>query len=301
MAVANEQKGPKAPAGSEEKGLKAATVQLLHHWSSIAHHLYLKQDVPVPLPSVGPLAELLNVSVAACFRPLQLRRCLGLCDPDHPQHTHTPTRHTQQVTRAVCGDINALAAAGRVCAADVAAALDSKLVGLLGRLAAWLMGPGPQAALLLNSKQQESLWQCLLLTLANLLRVLQSDDARAPQHAPLVTRFRQQLVASGGWLRGVVVVVVVVGGGGGDGGGGSWHTAGGSWARKLVPASATVWRAGVRQQRSLLVQDTRVRACSGDCVCGLISVCVSRSVCVVHVCFARSAQHAGGGAPGGDQ
>lgn len=36
--------------------------KLKHHWTNIAHHLYLKADAPVPLPTVGPLAELLNVS-----------------------------------------------------------------------------------------------------------------------------------------------------------------------------------------------------------------------------------------------
>jgi hypothetical protein len=44
--------------------------KLKHHWTNIAHHLYLKADAPVPLPTVGPLAELLNVSNCP---PVQLR------------------------------------------------------------------------------------------------------------------------------------------------------------------------------------------------------------------------------------
>jgi hypothetical protein len=34
----------------------------LSDWSGVTTSLYLKQDVPVPLPAVGPLAELLTVS-----------------------------------------------------------------------------------------------------------------------------------------------------------------------------------------------------------------------------------------------
>lgn len=38
-----------------------ALSKLKQHWTNIAHHLYLKADCPVPLPAVGPLAELLHV------------------------------------------------------------------------------------------------------------------------------------------------------------------------------------------------------------------------------------------------
>lgn len=43
--------------------MQALSGKLKAHWTGVAHHLYLKADAPVPLPRVGPLAELLNVSV----------------------------------------------------------------------------------------------------------------------------------------------------------------------------------------------------------------------------------------------
>lgn len=42
--------------------MQALCSKLKTHWTNIAHHLYLKAEAPVPLPAVGPLAELLNVS-----------------------------------------------------------------------------------------------------------------------------------------------------------------------------------------------------------------------------------------------
>lgn len=45
--------------------MQALCSKLKAHWTNIAHHLYLKTEAPVPLPAVGPLAELLNVSPAA--------------------------------------------------------------------------------------------------------------------------------------------------------------------------------------------------------------------------------------------
>lgn len=64
-----------------------------------------------------------------------------------------------------------------------------------GRLVQWLQAK-PNEQLLLNTERAESLWQLLLLTLANLLKVLQPDQ-KQPADVELINRFKQQLQASG--------------------------------------------------------------------------------------------------------
>jgi hypothetical protein len=108
----------------------------------------------VPLPAVGPLAELLSV------------------------------------TRQVCSDINSAVVNGSLTAACVSTLVNDRCVKLLGKLVCWLQQQ-PHEQLLLNSEQQESLWQLLLVTLANMLRVVQKDRAVA-------AAFNEQLQASGG-------------------------------------------------------------------------------------------------------
>jgi hypothetical protein len=100
-----------------------------------------------------------------------------------------------QVTRGVCQEINALAAAGKLTAADISIALETNTVRLLGRLVQWLQAE-PHEQLLLNSERSESLWQLLLLTLANMLKVLQPENEVAVD-AELISRFKQQLQSSG--------------------------------------------------------------------------------------------------------
>ena len=100
-----------------------------------------------------------------------------------------------QVTRGVCKEVLTLAAAGSLTPADVATALDANTVRLLARLVQWLQAE-PNEQLLLNTERTESLWQLLLLTLANLLKVLQPDHD-TPADKALVERFKQQLQASG--------------------------------------------------------------------------------------------------------
>lgn len=96
----------------------------------------------------------------------------------------------------MCHELVGLAAAGKLTAADVSIALDTNTVRLLGRLVQWLQAH-PDDQLLLNSTERsESLWQLLLLTLANLLKVLQPDQDK-PADAALINRFKQQLQASG--------------------------------------------------------------------------------------------------------
>jgi hypothetical protein len=107
----------------------------------------------VPLPAVGPLAELLSV------------------------------------TRQVCADINSQVLDGSWTTACVSTLVNDRCVKLLGKLVCWLQQQ-PQEQLLLNSEQQESLWQLLLVTLANMLRVAQKDAA-------LAASFTEQLQASG--------------------------------------------------------------------------------------------------------
>lgn len=77
-------------------------------------------------------------------------------------------------------------------AACVSTLVNERCVKLLGKLVCWLQQQ-PQEQLLLNSEQQESLWQLLLVTLANMLRVAHTDAA-------LATCFTEQLQASGGFL-----------------------------------------------------------------------------------------------------
>jgi hypothetical protein len=100
-----------------------------------------------------------------------------------------------QVTRGVCREILAAAAAGSLTAADIAVALDAETVSLLGRLAQWLQKE-PTDQLLLNTERSESLWQLLLLTLQALLGVLQPEHA-AVVDKELVSKFKQQLKTSG--------------------------------------------------------------------------------------------------------
>jgi hypothetical protein len=50
------------PQQTAVSSMQALCSKLKTHWTNIAHHLYLKAEAPVPLPAVGPLAELLNVS-----------------------------------------------------------------------------------------------------------------------------------------------------------------------------------------------------------------------------------------------
>lgn len=132
--------------------------KLNSHWTPIAHHLYLKHECPSPLPRVGPLAELLNV------------------------------------TRQVCNELDALVQQKQLTAAGVAAAVASSgqqkpVVRLLGKLVSWLQNE-PQEELLLNTESQDSLWQLLLVTLANMLRVAQ-------QHQAITASFHQELATSG--------------------------------------------------------------------------------------------------------
>lgn len=132
--------------------------KLNSHWTPIAHHLYLKHECPSPLPRVGPLAELLGV------------------------------------TRKVCTEFNTLVVNGDVTPADAAAGGKSSgqqkpILRLLGKLVSWLHS-APQEETLINTETQETLWQLLLVTLANMLRVVNKD--------PTVTAaLQQELVASG--------------------------------------------------------------------------------------------------------
>lgn len=106
-----------------------------------------------------------------------------------------------QVTRNACQEMIALAAAGKLTAADISTALDTNTVRLLGRLVQWLQAE-PSDQHLLNTERSESLWQLLLLTLANLLKVLQPEEQEAVPDMELVDRFKQQLQSSGGLVRG---------------------------------------------------------------------------------------------------
>lgn len=101
-----------------------------------------------------------------------------------------------QVTRAVCHELVGLAAAGKLTAADVSIALDTNTVRLLGRLVQWLQAHPDDQLLLNTTERSESLWQLLLLTLANMLKVLQPDQDK-PADVALINRFKQQLQASG--------------------------------------------------------------------------------------------------------
>jgi hypothetical protein len=92
--------------------------------------------------------------------------------------------------------VNALAAAGKLTAEDISTALEANTVRLLGRLVQWLQAE-PHEQLLLNSERSESLWQLLLLTLANMLKVLQPDQEAVVVDADLINRFKQQLQSSG--------------------------------------------------------------------------------------------------------
>lgn len=100
----------------------------------------------------------------------------------------------------------ALAAAGKLSAPDIAVALDTNTVHLLGRLVQWLQAE-PNEPLLLNTERSESLWQLLLLTLANLLKVLQQAES---VDAAMIQRFRQQLQGSGACGGGWTLLFVVV-------------------------------------------------------------------------------------------
>lgn len=88
-----------------------------------------------------------------------------------------------------------MAAAGKLTAADISVALESNSVHLLCRLVQWLQAD-PDAQLLLNTERSESLWQLLLLTLANMLKVLQPEHGTVVDHE-LINKFKQQLTDSG--------------------------------------------------------------------------------------------------------
>lgn len=104
------------------------------------------------------------------------------------------------MTRSVCQEVIALAAAGKLTAADITTALDANTVRLLGRLVQWLQAE-PNDQLLLNTERSESLWQLLLLTLANLLKVLQPEEQEGGLDMDLIDRFKQQLQNSGGAVK----------------------------------------------------------------------------------------------------
>jgi hypothetical protein len=108
------------------------------------------------VPAVGPLAELLNV------------------------------------TQLCCKELNRLASTGSISPADVSQALDSKGVRTLATLVKWLQAT-PQDQLLLATESSETLWQLLLVTLANLLRAAEHDQA-------ITAQFCDALLASGGLL-----------------------------------------------------------------------------------------------------
>jgi hypothetical protein len=108
------------------------------------------------------------------------------------------------VTRGACQEVLALAAAGKLTAADIATALDTNTVRLLGRLVQWLQAE-PNDQHLLNTERTESLWQLLLLTLANLLKVLQPEQ-QVVVDTELINRFKQQLQSSGGVLAGLLSI-----------------------------------------------------------------------------------------------
>jgi hypothetical protein len=101
----------------------------------------------------------------------------------------------------------ALAAAGKLTAADIATALDSNTVRLLGRLVQWLQAE-PNEQHLLDTERTESLWQLLLLTLANLLKVLQPEQ-EVVVDTELINRFKQQLQTSGGVLWACCMCIMV--------------------------------------------------------------------------------------------
>lgn len=96
----------------------------------------------------------------------------------------------------MCQEVNALAAAGKLTAEDISTALEANTVRLLGRLVQWLQAE-PHEQLLLNTERAESLWQLLLLTLANMLKVLQPEQDVVVVDADLINRFKQQLQSSG--------------------------------------------------------------------------------------------------------
>lgn len=96
----------------------------------------------------------------------------------------------------MCQELNALAAAGKLTSEDISTALEANTVRLLGRLVQWLQAE-PHEQLLLNSERGESLWQLLLLTLANMLKVLQPDQDVVVVDADLINSFKQQLQSSG--------------------------------------------------------------------------------------------------------
>lgn len=100
-----------------------------------------------------------------------------------------------QVTTAVCQEVLALAAAGNLSPTDISTALEANTVRLLGRLVQWLQAE-PNDQLLLNTERSESLWQLLLLTLANMLKVLQPDQ-QVDVDTELINNFKQQLQGSG--------------------------------------------------------------------------------------------------------
>jgi hypothetical protein len=100
-----------------------------------------------------------------------------------------------QVTRGVCQEVLALSAGGKLTAAGISVALESNTVRLLCRLVQWLQAE-PDAQLLLNTERSESLWQLLLLTLANMLKVLQPEHGTVVDH-DLINKFKQQLRESG--------------------------------------------------------------------------------------------------------
>lgn len=46
------------PPGKQQlHGLAALAAKLTSHWTPISFKLYLRHEVPFPLPAVGPLAE----------------------------------------------------------------------------------------------------------------------------------------------------------------------------------------------------------------------------------------------------
>jgi hypothetical protein len=119
-----------------------------------------------------------------------VRRCASRCTAAVPLPAVGPLAELLSVTRQVCSDINSAAVNGSLTAACVSTLVNDRCVKLLGKLVCWLQQQ-PQEQLLLNSEQQESLWQLLLVTLANMLRVVQKDAAVA-------AAFNEQLQASGG-------------------------------------------------------------------------------------------------------
>lgn len=116
----------------------------------------------------------------------------------------------------MCQEVNALAAAGKLTSEDISTALEANTVRLLGRLVQWLQAE-PHEQLLLNTERAESLWQVLLLMLANMLKVLQPEQDVVVVDADLINRFKQQLQSSGETAACGCVSVGVCGLGGGAG------------------------------------------------------------------------------------